>query len=123
MRKSRSGIGRALALTLATFAAGAAVHAASPADVAAGRKIAFARDKGNCIACHALPGAAMPGNVGPALGHWIKSFFPTKQALVQYLYDPQAKIPHVVMPKFGKNGVLTEQQLQQVADYLWSLKQ
>ncbi len=122
MPASSNRISRAFAAALAVLAAGAAAHAASPAAIASGKKIAFSRKKGNCIACHSLPGAAMPGNVGPRLGPWIKSVFRTKQDLVQYLYDPQAKVPHVVMPKFGKNDVLTETELRQVADYLWSLK-
>lgn len=110
------------AILLLAGAASAAARAASPADIASGKKIAFSSKEGNCIACHRLPGAAMPGNVGPPLGSWIKGPFPTKQALVRYLYDPAAKIPHIVMPQFGKNHILTSRQLQQVADYLWSLK-
>jgi L-cysteine S-thiosulfotransferase len=122
MSRGLSRVGRALAAALAAVAASAAGHAASPDDIASGKKIAFSRSEGNCIACHSLPGAAMAGNIGPRLGPWIKTVFPTKAALVSYLYDPQAKIPHVVMPEFGKNGVLTEKQLQAVADYLWSLE-
>ncbi len=115
------GIRRTLVIAVAALAVGTA-YAATPADIAIGKRIAFSRKEGNCIACHSLPGAAMPGNVGPRLGPWIKTVFRTKHELTHYLYDPQGKIPHVVMPEFGKNGVLTEKQLQQVADYLWSLK-
>lgn len=120
-----------VAIMLLAVAAGAAAQAAQTGqtaqtaqagDVASGKKVAFSRKQGNCIACHSLPGAAMPGNVGPPLGAWIRSTFRTEHALVRYLYDPAAKIRHVVMPEFGKNRILTRRQLQQVADYLWSLK-
>lgn len=119
-RLTRAGC--ALAVALAAFGTSAAVHAAaSPDDVAAGKKIVFAMKGGNCVACHNLPGASMAGNVGPQLGPWVKKVFHTKEDLVHFLYDPQAKIPHIVMPEFGKNGMLTQKELEQVAEYLWSL--
>ena len=114
---------RLLAFSFLVTAAATHAYAAAPSDIAAGQQIAFSRKLGNCIACHSLPGAAMPGNVGPRLGPWLKHVFRTKAALEKYLYDPPAKFPHVVMPEFGKNGLLTDKQIQQVADYLWSLKE
>lgn len=112
---------RTLGVALAALAVSAAALAASPADIAAGKKIAFGRKLGNCVACHKLPGATMPGDVGPPLGSWVRGVFHRKENLVKYLYDPQARFPHTVMPEFGKNGMLTEKQLKQVADYVWSL--
>jgi len=113
---------RALAVALAALGTSVAVQAAaSPSDIAAGKQLAFSRKDGNCVACHSLPGADMPGNVGPSLGPWIKQVFHSKEALVRYLYNPQATFSHTVMPPFGKNGMLSEKQLSQVADYLWSL--
>ena len=113
---------RALAVALAALGTSVAVQAAaSPSDITAGKQLAFSRKDGNCVACHSLPGADMPGNVGPSLGPWIKQVFHDKEALVRYLYNPQATFAHTVMPPFGKNGMLSEKQLSQVADYLWSL--
>ena len=112
----------ALAVALATLGTSVAVQAAtSPGDVEAGKQIAFSRKDGNCVACHVLPGAKMAGNVGPPLGPWVKQAFQSKDEMVKYLYDPQARFPHTVMPPFGRNKMLTEKQLQQVTDYLWSL--
>ena len=41
----------------------------SPGDVVRGRQLVFARDRGNCIACHAIPAPdeASHGNLGPSL--------------------------------------------------------
>ncbi len=115
---------RALAVALAALGTSVAVQAAaSQSDIAAGKQIAFSRKDGNCVACHSLPGAEMPGNVGPPLGPWVRQTFHSKRELVQYLYDPQARFPHTVMPELGKNGMLTDKQLQQVTDYLWSLSE
>ncbi len=113
---------RTLVVALAAFGMSAAVNAASTAsDVAAGKKIAFALKEGNCVACHSLPGAAMAGNVGPRLGPWVHGVFHSESELAKYLYDPQAKFAHTVMPEFGKNKMLTEEQLEQVSAYVWSL--
>jgi sulfur-oxidizing protein SoxX len=94
-------------------------------NIEAGRTIAFNRAKGNCLACHALPGGNMAGNVGPALPMKDVTFqqmFQTKEKLVDFLGDPEKLFPYANMPEFGKNKVLTHTELEQVADYLWSLK-
>ena len=41
----------------------------SPGDAVRGRQLVFARDRGNCIACHAIPAPdeASHGNLGPSL--------------------------------------------------------
>ncbi len=95
----------------------------SAQNIAAGKSIAFNRTQGNCLACHILPGGKMAGNVGPDLSVLpLKAIFKTKEKLVDFLYDPEKVIPHINMPQFGKNKILTHQQMAQVADYLWSLK-
>ncbi|WP_414041157.1 sulfur oxidation c-type cytochrome SoxX [Acidithiobacillus sp. M4-SHS-6] len=92
-------------------------------NIAAGKSIAFNRTQGNCLACHVLPGGTMAGNVGPDLSVLpLKAIFKTKEKLVDFLYDPEKMIPHINMPPFGKNKVLTHHQMELVADYLWSLK-
>jgi len=98
------------------------VHAAeSPnGDIAAGKAIAMDRAKGNCIACHVLPGGASPGAIGPALVA-MKSRFPSKEALAKQIWDPTVRNPDTVMPPFGKHAILTEQEFNDVVDYIWSL--
>ncbi|PKY10629.1 sulfur oxidation c-type cytochrome SoxX [Acidithiobacillus marinus] len=111
-----------LTLSMDASAADAPTNASN---IQAGKAIAFNRAQGNCLACHALPGGTMAGNVGPALpmkGVTFQQMFQTKEKLVAFLGDPEKLFPYANMPEFGKNKVLTHTQLEQVADYLWSLK-
>ncbi|MBX3592496.1 MAG: hypothetical protein KF755_16490, partial [Burkholderiaceae bacterium] len=39
-------------------------------DAERGRRTAHARDKGNCLACHAMKGGTQPGTRGPDLSHY-----------------------------------------------------
>lgn len=94
-------------------------------NVDAGRTLAFDRAKGNCLACHALPGGTMAGDVAPPLpmkGVTFQQMFQTKEKLVAFLADPEKMFPYANMPAFGKNKVLTHEELGLIADYLWSLK-
>ena len=89
-----------------------------------GKKIAFDRSKGNCLACHALPGADMPGNIGPVLpykGITMKQRFPKREALHAQIYNAMQNNPNTVMPPFGLHRILTEDELEKVVDYIWSL--
>lgn len=89
-----------------------------------GKKIAFDRSKGNCLACHALPGGDMPGNIGPKLpypGMTMKQRFPDRAKLRAQIFNAAANNPNTVMPPFGKNRILTEDELEKVTDYIWSL--
>ena len=47
-----------------------------PAVRAEGKKIAFNRTKGNCLACHMIEDGELPGNAGPPLSP-CSSGFPT----------------------------------------------
>jgi sulfur-oxidizing protein SoxX len=89
-------------------------------DVAAGRAIAMDRAKGNCIACHILPGGESPGAIGPALVA-MQSRYPSKEALAKQIWDPTIRNPEGVMPPFGKYGILSEKEFNNVVEYIWSL--
>lgn len=94
------------------------------ARIADGKKIAFDRAKGNCLACHALPGGDMPGNIGPALPHkglTMKQRFPKREMLRAQVYNAMQNNPNTVMPPFGLYRILTEDELEKVVDYIWSL--
>ena len=71
-------------LCLATLICGISV--ASADDVAEGKKVAFDRKKGNCLACHMMSDGALPGNIGPPLIA-IKARFPDKAALREQIWD------------------------------------
>lgn len=89
-------------------------------DAQAGRKIAWDRAQGNCIACHMMPGAESPGAIGPALVA-MQTRYPSKKDVAIQIWDPTVKNPEAVMPPFGKHGILSNQQFVDVVEYIWSL--
>lgn len=106
-----------LALALAFLPA--AALAATPAQIAAGKKIVFSKPLGNCLACHVIAGGSQPGDIGPPLKH-VKAMVPERKELFAIIYDEEARNPHTLMPPFGKNGILTPKQINQVIDFLYT---
>ena len=111
----------------ATFAAGICVVPApapgadEPARVARGRAIAHDVYKGNCLACHQVPGdplAVSAANIGPPLVA-MQARFPDRAVLRAQIWDSTARNPLTVMPPFGKHGVLTEEEIDLVVDYIY----
>jgi len=93
---------------------------AAEGDGATGQSLAFDRNKGNCLACHAIPGdakAVSPGDIGPAL-IGMKSRFPDSAKLRAQIWDATVLNPRTSMPPFGKNKVLTEPEIDLVTDYI-----
>ncbi len=105
-----------LALLISAFAA--PVHAQSAA--AEGQKIAFDRGKGNCLTCHDIRGGDLPGTIGPPLKD-IKSRYPDRNDLVAIVTDETTRNPQTVMPPFGRNRILNEQEINAVVDFLQTL--
>lgn len=89
-------------------------------DSEAGKEIAMDRSRGNCIACHVIPGGESPGAIGPALVA-MQTRYPSKQDLALQIWDPTIKNPEVVMPPFGKHGILSDKEFTDVVEYIWSL--
>lgn len=88
-----------------------------------GKDIAFDRSKGNCLACHAMPGVAgaeSPGTIGPPLVA-MKARFPDRAKLRAQIWDATAMNPRSSMPPFGKHKVLTEQEVDKVTDFIHGL--
>ncbi|MCU0840506.1 MAG: sulfur oxidation c-type cytochrome SoxX [Thiobacillaceae bacterium] len=88
-----------------------------------GKDIAFDRSRGNCLACHAmptLPDAEQPGNSGPPLIA-MSARFPDKNTLRAKIHDATAGNPDSFMPPYGKHGVLTEEELGKVVDFVYGL--
>lgn len=105
------------------LAAGLAITAqASAAEdlVAAGKKIAFDRKKGNCLACHQIEGGTLMGNIGPPLVA-MKSRFPDKAKLRAQIWDPTRNNPRTIMPPFGKHRILSEKEIDLVTEFIYSL--
>ena len=89
-------------------------------DAEKGKEVAFDRGKGNCLACHMIPGGESPGAIGPALVA-MQTRYPSKEALAIQIWDATVKTPDVVMPPFGKHGILTNEEFVNVVEYIWSL--
>lgn len=107
----------AIALTLLAGLIANPVHAQSAAD---GQKLAFDRSKGNCLTCHVIRGGDLPGSIGPELKD-IKAKYPDRNELVAIVSDEPKRNPQSVMPPFGRNRILTEQEINAIVDFLQTL--
>jgi len=102
-----------------------------------GRKLVAQRDKGNCLACHAMPinEEAFHGTLGPPLNAIASRLSPAEIRL--RVVDQTMINPMTVMPAFYKDPVtvnriaqkyigktiLSAQEVEDVVAYLASLKQ
>jgi len=109
-----------LLVLLGLLAACAAAPEISEERISAGKKLAFDRNKGNCLACHAIDDGESPGNIGPPLAA-LKARFKDKPQLREQIFDATRFNPETSMPPFGKNNILSPDEIDQVVDYLWSL--
>jgi len=110
-----------LAVLLGAFMLGAAPSAlAADSVVEKGKEVAFDRKLGNCLACHAMDDGTLPGNIGPPLIS-MQLRFPDKAKLRAQIWDATVNNPNTIMIPFGRNGVLTEEQIDQVVEYVYTL--
>ncbi len=85
-----------------------------------GKKIAFSRKKGNCLACHLMADGQMPGNIAPPL-IGMKGRYPDKAKLRAQIWDATVTNPDSPMPPFGKHNILSDKELDEVVEYVWTL--
>ena len=110
-----------IAAVLAAAACIGAARAQSTSDaVAAGKAIFLDRSKGNCLACHAVAGNTVASTVGPPLAD-IKSKYPNQQELFDIIWDETKRNPQTAMPPFGRNHILTRDEIAKVVAYLNTL--
>ena len=107
-----------LALLIAAAVFPGQVRAQS--SVAEGQELAFDRSKGNCLTCHVIKGGDLPGTIGPELKD-IKGKYPDRNDLIAILNDETKRNPQTVMPPFGRNRILSEQEINAVVDFLQTL--
>lgn len=106
---------------------------AAAGDPARGREVFVAREAGHCVLCHAAPGVATAGDVGPSLGGIGSRLSPAQIRL--RIADITRVNPEAVMPVFhrteGLNRVassyagkpaLTGQQVEDLVAWLGTLK-
>ena len=117
----RGGTAQGTALFVAAvFAVVLFAGARASAQTLPGQALAFDRSKGNCLTCHDIKGGDAPGNVGPPLAD-MKSRFPDRKELAAIVFDETKRNPQTVMPPFGRNRILTEQEINAVVDFLQTL--
>lgn len=87
-----------------------------------GQEIAFDNKKGNCLACHAMPGTKgeMAGSIAPPLIA-MKLRFPDRAKLRAQVWDATAANPQTSMPPIGKHKILTEAEIDQVVEFIYTL--
>ncbi len=85
-----------------------------------GKKIAFDRKKGNCLACHMIAGGTLPGNIGPPLVA-MQQRFPDKAKLHAQIYDARTANPHTMMPPFGPMGILSDDEIDKIVEFVYTL--
>jgi len=85
-----------------------------------GKKLAFDRKKGNCLACHSIAGGSMAGNMGPPLVA-MKARFPDKAKLRAQIWDSTKANPNTTMPPFGRHKILSEKDIDLITEYILTL--
>jgi sulfur-oxidizing protein SoxX len=107
MRMRQTGL-----IAVAAIAFG--VHAASAAPQDAQKLI-----DANCQQCHQIKGITDYGNVGPSLLD-LKSRYPDRKDVAAIVNDETKRNPQTVMPPFGRNLILTKQEIDTIVDYLYN---
>ena len=119
---------RTLSLGLSFFASMAVVvvtlgfspMAAATGAVEEGKAIAMDRKRGNCMSCHMMGDAKLPGNIGPPLVA-MQARYPDKAKLRAQIWDSTERNPQSLMPPFGKHGILSDGDIDKIVEYLLTL--
>ncbi len=88
--------------------------------IAVGKQLTFDRAKGNCLACHRIDDGELPGTLGPPLLA-MKLRFPDEAQLKKQICDATIRQPNTRMPPFCPHGILTEEEVDLIVDYLYTL--
>lgn len=91
--------------------------------VPTGQELAFDNRKGNCLACHAMPGdskAVTNTNIAPPLIS-MKERFPDRAKLYAQVWDASKANADSLMPPFGKHKILSDDEINKVVDYIYGL--
>lgn len=101
----------------------AITEAPAGATESSGRRVAHDQERGNCLACHRMPadpGAETNADMGPTLEN-IRQRYPDRTDLRQRIWDARAFNPDTIMPPYGRHRILTEEEIDQVVDYIHGL--
>lgn len=124
MRRALQGLASVtlscLTVFLSVLALSLPVLAQDAGIAAEGKRIAFDRRKGNCLACHLMGDGTLAGNIGPPLIA-MQARYPDKAALRSQIFDARVKNPHTIMPPFGPHEIISESEIDKITEYVWSL--
>lgn len=95
-------------------------NAADATTTEKGKAVAVDRKLGNCLACHAMGDGTLPGNIGPPLVA-MQARFPDKAKLRAQIWDATVANPNTIMPPFGRHRMLSEEQIDQITEYIYTL--
>jgi len=88
--------------------------------LADGKALVMEKSKGNCLACHLIADGNQPGNVGPPL-IGMKLRFPDTKSLRSQIWDATENNPNSRMPPFGRHGILGNEEIDLIVEYLYTL--
>ena len=122
-------------VTMGCAATGDALQSplASAGNAARGRDVFVSRDSGHCVVCHAAPGVATAGNVGPSLAG-IGSRLTPGEIRIRIAditrVSPKAAMPTFhrvegmtrVAPRYAGKPVLSGQQVEDIVAWLSTLR-
>ncbi len=89
-------------------------------EIEEGYQLVTDRKMGNCLACHMIQGEESPGLFGPPLIS-MKARFPERQVLFNQIWDATTINPQTSMPPFGKNMIMTKDEIEKIVSYLLTL--
>jgi sulfur-oxidizing protein SoxX len=72
----------------------------------------------NCQQCHEVKGIADYGNVAPSLVD-LKARYPDRKEVTAIIADETKRNPETVMPPFGRNLILTNEEIDTIVDFLY----
>ncbi len=119
-------IKKALSTFLLILLASASFHSQAQEDMdiekirAMGKQVVADRKKGNCVACHVIEDMEAPGTFGPPLIA-MSARYPDKAKLRAQIWDATRRNMLTSMPPFGKHMILTEEEIDWVTEYIYSL--
>ena len=110
MRKKFASLGMTallLAGLVATSQTASTKEISNQERIAAGKKIAWNRRGGNCLACHVMNDWELPGNTAPVL-MTMKQGYPDWNDLRDQNWDPRVRNPNAFMPPYGDHRILSD---------------
>lgn len=66
------------------------------------------------------PGAVTSADIGPPLVD-MRARFPDRRQLLRQIWDASVANPNTIMPPFGKNRILSAEEIDLIVDYLYTL--